>query len=396
MSISKILTLAALAAALVFIFGDVVENQERKIKGIVVQTPTGLNTTGRPVANARIEYMGDNSTEVQSTTTDSNGRFELPSGTSGIVTASKSGLTTISVGYIDGPNSTMPSSELRIELPRPATLSGRLYDMATRRNAGAGMVAVVVDHEVNPRSAADFVTNGQYNFDGLPPGSATLVAHGRPFRHRRSALLWRREPPDGAATACHPLRRGSMVGLTRSAATIGRLMCIDGRCGGGTGMDRHLQRYGYVTVCVMLAAIFLLTGYDKLVDVEDAVGMGMRLVQPDLGGRVTGHDQVGKMAVFYLTIGAVGRRRGSDNSGPRGPEGPNGPNAGVARVTVLPDVVVQDDGTVRAPFPVLGQEVRAEQHRLPEQSERVRRDQQPRDPNRRDDRRRSGSRFRRP
>ena len=37
-------------------------------------------------------------------------------------------------------------------------------------------------------------------------------------------------------------------------------------------MDRHLQRYGYVTARVMLAAIFLLTGYDKLVDVEDAAG----------------------------------------------------------------------------------------------------------------------------
>ena len=76
MSISKIMTLAASAAALVFIFGDVVENQERKIKGIVVQAPTGPNAVARPVANARVEYMGDNnSTEVQSTTTDSNGRF---------------------------------------------------------------------------------------------------------------------------------------------------------------------------------------------------------------------------------------------------------------------------------------------------------------------------------
>ncbi len=138
--------------------------QERQIKGIVVQTPTGLNTTGHPVANARVEYMGDNLTEVQTTTTDANnGRFELPSGTGGIVTASKSGLTTLSVGYIDSPNSTT-STELRIELPRPATLSGRLY-MATRRNAGNGMV--VVDHEVNPRSAAASVTNGQYKFDGL-------------------------------------------------------------------------------------------------------------------------------------------------------------------------------------------------------------------------------------
>ena len=37
-------------------------------------------------------------------------------------------------------------------------------------------------------------------------------------------------------------------------------------------MDRYLQRYGYVTARFMLAAIFLLTGYDKLVDVEDAAG----------------------------------------------------------------------------------------------------------------------------
>ena len=35
-------------------------------------------------------------------------------------------------------------------------------------------------------------------------------------------------------------------------------------------MDRYLQQYGYVTARFMLAAIFLLTGYDKLVDVEDA------------------------------------------------------------------------------------------------------------------------------
>ena len=83
MSISKIMTLAALVAMLVFIFGDVVENQGRNISGIVVEAPTGLDTTGRPVANARVEYMGDNSTGVQTTTTDTNGRFELPPGTSG-------------------------------------------------------------------------------------------------------------------------------------------------------------------------------------------------------------------------------------------------------------------------------------------------------------------------
>ena len=53
--------------------------------------------------------------------------------------------------------------------------------MATCRPAGNGKVAVVVDHEVNSRSATDFVTNGQYMFDRLAPGSATLVAHAEGF-----------------------------------------------------------------------------------------------------------------------------------------------------------------------------------------------------------------------
>ena len=33
-----------------------------------------------------------------------------------------------------------------------------------------------------------------------------------------------------------------------------------------------IERYGYVAARVMLAAIFLLTGYDKLVDVDNAAG----------------------------------------------------------------------------------------------------------------------------
>ena len=33
-----------------------------------------------------------------------------------------------------------------------------------------------------------------------------------------------------------------------------------------------IDRYGYLAARFMLAAIFLLTGYDKLVDVEDAAG----------------------------------------------------------------------------------------------------------------------------
>ena len=44
-------------------------------------------------------------------------------------------------------------------------------------------------------------------------------------------------------------------------------------------MDRYLQKHGYVTARVRLAAIFPLTGYDKLVDVEDAAGTFKRTVE---------------------------------------------------------------------------------------------------------------------
>ena len=39
-----------------------------------------------------------------------------------------------------------------------------------------------------------------------------------------------------------------------------------------------IDRYGYIVARVMLAAIFLLTGYDKLVDVEDAAGVKVTVV----------------------------------------------------------------------------------------------------------------------
>lgn len=173
----RIPAVAALAAVLLFASGGVVENQERTISGVVVHAPTGLETIGRPVADARVEYAEDDGGSVEVTSTDANGRFDFPAGSDGIVTASKSGLTTISVGWRGGAG----SSELRIELPRPASLEGRLYDMATRLNVGDGMVSVMVDHPVNPRSASMFVTNGQYEFDGLPPGPAVLVFHADGF-----------------------------------------------------------------------------------------------------------------------------------------------------------------------------------------------------------------------
>jgi len=64
------------------------------------------------------------------TTTDDDGRFSFDAGEPGVVTASKSGLTTISVGWRND------SGTLRIELPTPATLSGRAYKLDHYRPTG--------------------------------------------------------------------------------------------------------------------------------------------------------------------------------------------------------------------------------------------------------------------
>ena len=177
MSIDKITTIAVLAAAIVLVAGSVVENRGRTITGTVVTPPSDLARTGTPVANARVEYLEDRAASPAVATTDANGNFSFTAGQDGILTASKSGLTTISIGW----TTSMRSSGLRIELPSPTTLSGRVYDMATRLNAGEALMSVMVDHSVNPRSAAVFTTDGTYTFDGLPPGPAVIVAQAEGF-----------------------------------------------------------------------------------------------------------------------------------------------------------------------------------------------------------------------
>jgi hypothetical protein len=107
-------------------------------------------------------------------TTDANGSLKLTVGNPGIVTVSKSGFTTISVGYESG-------STLRIELPSPASLSGSVYDMATRRAVGDAYVSVVADYSVNPHSNAVLTENGSFSFNGLPPSPTVLMARAPGF-----------------------------------------------------------------------------------------------------------------------------------------------------------------------------------------------------------------------
>ena len=175
--LKKIATVTVSAAILLLAMSTVVENQGRKVTGTVVAAPKGLEDAGQPLAGAPVEYVEDGSVDVQVTTTDTKGYFEFPAGRSGVVTASYRQRATISVGW----PSRNRTGELRIMLPRPSTLQGRLYDMSTRQTIREGMVSVMVDHPVNPVSNEVYMENGQFEFEGLPPGPALLVIHADGF-----------------------------------------------------------------------------------------------------------------------------------------------------------------------------------------------------------------------
>ena len=179
MSTKKMVAAAAAFAVVASLSIDDVENQQgRQVTVVVTQTPTGLATTGQPIEDARVEYVEDGADDSASiaSLTDANGSLKLTVGNPGIVTASKSGLTTISVGW-----RTDSGSTLRIELPPPASLSGRVYDMANRQAVLEAHVSVVVDHTVNPHSNAGLVENGNFAFNGLPPGAAVLLVQAPGF-----------------------------------------------------------------------------------------------------------------------------------------------------------------------------------------------------------------------
>ena len=170
-------TVAAVAAG-VSLSMDEVENQNRQITVVVTQVPTGLASSGSPIPNAHVEYIEDGAAAgiATSSTTDANGSVKLTAGNPGVVTASKSGFTTISVGYHRDVGST-----LKIALPPPASLSGSAYDMATRRAVRDEYVSVVTDYSVNLHSNAVLTENGSFSFDGLPPGPTIVIARAPGF-----------------------------------------------------------------------------------------------------------------------------------------------------------------------------------------------------------------------
>ena len=143
--------------------------------------------------------------------------------------------------------------------------------------------------------------------DGETPAAADLGLPGGMFRRRHagaddcSAAVGRRRPAKGGSATRHhgqadgcaedtwphrdrggpgsgsiAPRHGGVTPGGEAQRAVGQALVVVGllpaqpvRWNARMGA---FDRYGYIAARVMLAAIFLLTGYDKLVDVEDAVG----------------------------------------------------------------------------------------------------------------------------
>ena len=243
----KMVAVLAAGAVVTFLSIDEVENQGRQVTGVVARTPSGLATTGSPIQNARVEYVEDGADDSTAlvATTDQNGRFAFPAEGSGIVTASKSGLATISVGWRSG------TGALRIELPSPATLTGRVYDMASRRTIVEAHVSVMVDHPVNPRSSAVLTDNGSFDFDGLPPGSAVLLVQARGYA-----------PTAATATLTGGRSRNVEVGMLLEGSVTGSVVDAQGNAVGGALVEIEYQ--GFTDAALLSSGVsgYVLTGDD--------------------------------------------------------------------------------------------------------------------------------------
>ncbi len=169
----RLMSCGALVLAILF-SGTVVQNQRAsKVQGVVLAAPSGgLSSSPQPLANARVEYKERGGADVQVTTTDAKGHFEFPSGRRGVVTASTSGLAAISVRW----PSREGGAQLRIVLPPAAAVRGTLFDLVTKQAVMDGAVRLTVAHSANLVSDAALVENGRFEFKGLPPGPAVLVA----------------------------------------------------------------------------------------------------------------------------------------------------------------------------------------------------------------------------
>ena len=134
--------------------------------------------TSDPVRDANVEYEEDaeEAVAVQTSTTDNKGRFEIESGTRGVVTVKAESYGTARRAWPprDG------SSDLRIHMTPPAVVSGTMVDLVTGR-AVPGDVTLIVSHPHNLVSESLEVTDGMIRYVDAPPGPAVIFARANGY-----------------------------------------------------------------------------------------------------------------------------------------------------------------------------------------------------------------------
>ena len=177
----------------------------RKLTGVVES-----RVSRQPVLDALVSYADRQRGEIQTTRTDSKGRFEFPTATSGIVTVSAR-------GYATAKRSWPPrrETELRFELRPPSVLTGSLVDAAT--HAGVeGRVTVLARSRFNHVTKSARV-RGAFQFTDLPAGSAILYAYAEKFA-----------PYFGQVTIDAGKTQNMQISLLLEAAVSGTVLNADG------------------------------------------------------------------------------------------------------------------------------------------------------------------------
>lgn len=141
----------------------------RKLTGVVES-----RVSRRPVVDALVSYADQQGGEMQTTRTDSKGRFEFPRAVSGIVTVSARGYATTKRSWPP-----RQGRELRFELTPPAVLTGSLVDAATRAGV-EGRVTVLTRSRFHHVSKSARV-RGAFQFIDLPAGPTNVYAYAEKF-----------------------------------------------------------------------------------------------------------------------------------------------------------------------------------------------------------------------
>lgn len=235
----KAVSAAAMLLAVVAVVqaGRTTAQTGRKVSGVVVSA-----ATGRPVANAAVQY--EERGTMSTTRTDSKGSFEFPAGRLGVVTVTVKGFGTARRRW-------PPASGhvLNVALTPPVTLQGTLVDGMTVQPM-TGVVTALVQHPANIVSTTALVEDGTFRFDDLPAGPGVLLAHEHGYAPAISQFTvaagdWRdvhvRLTPDAEVTgrvlnaSTTPVADAQLV--VTYAATLAGAGMFAGLVGGATVTD---------------------------------------------------------------------------------------------------------------------------------------------------------------